>query len=107
MFNSDACPFAWQDTSLCSASPTRLPLNLPLFVGLWRGSLVGLYAVRARCVYWGCFVDLPTYSAVKCICFQAVKDITIVHCTVSPYSFTHVSFTASCGHRCQIHLIKW
>ena len=28
-----------------------------------------LYAVRARRVFWGDFVDLPTDSTVKCMCF--------------------------------------
>ena len=43
-----------------------------------------LYAVRARCVHWGDFVDLPTYSAVKCMCFQAVEGIAldILHCVL-------------------------
>ena len=29
------------------------------------------------------------------------------YCTVFPYSFTHVSFMASCGHHCRLHPIKW
>ena len=39
-----------------------------------------IYAVCAQCVYWGDFVDLPTYSTVKCMCFQAVKGI--LGCTI-------------------------
>ena len=29
--------------------------------------------VRVQLVYWGDFVDLSTYSTLKCMCFQAVK----------------------------------
>ena len=29
------------------------------------------------------------------------------YCTVSPYSFTHVSFMAACGHHYYLHSIKW
>ena len=36
-------------------------------------------AVHTRCVYWGDFVDLPTCLTVKCMCFQAVKGVTIAH----------------------------
>ena len=38
--------------------------------------------MHTRCVYWGDFLDLPTYLTAKCMCFQAVKGITIalLHC---------------------------
>ena len=32
--------------------------------------------MRVRCVYCTDFVDLPTYSTVKCMRFQAVKGTT-------------------------------
>ena len=40
-------------------------------------------------MYWGDFVDLPTDSTVKCMCFQAVKGITIAHtaCRCIPYCY--------------------
>ena len=64
--------------------------------------------VHVRCAYWGDFVDLSTYSTVKCVCFQGVKGITMhmLH-PVPPYNFTHVSFMASRGHHCHLHSIKW
>ena len=44
-----------------------------------------------RCVYWGDFVDLPTYSTVKCMCSQAVKGITIAHTTLCPLTVSSMS----------------
>ena len=61
----------------------------------WSGgsTIHGACMVHARCVYWGDFVDLPLYSIVKCMCFQAVKCIPIAHTalcrlTVSPMSLS-------------------
>ena len=59
----------------------------------------GAHSVRAQCVYWDDFVDLPTCSTIKCMYFQAVKGIIIAHATLHLFtSFTYVSFMASCGH---------
>ena len=66
-----------------------------------------LFAVRVRCVYWGDFVDIPTYWIMKCMCFQAVKGVTIAGTALSLDSFTHVSFMASCRHHCHQHPMKW
>ena len=49
--------------------------------------------VCSRCMYWGDFEDLPTYSTVKCMFFQAVKGINIAHTAlfslrVSPMSLS-------------------
>ena len=45
------------------------------------------------CMYWGDFVDLPTYSTVKCMCFQAVKGITITHTALCPLTVSPISFS--------------
>ena len=52
-----------------------------------------LYAVRTRCVYWGDFVGLPTYSTVKCMCLQAVKGITIAHTALCPLTVAPMSLS--------------
>ena len=44
-------------------------------VGLGGSTKCGVRAVHAQCVYWGDFVDLPTYLPVKSMCFQAVKGM--------------------------------
>ena len=66
----------------------NVPVNhpgAPQSGSLLRGSNIrGARAVHARCVYWGDFVDLPTYWTVKCMCFQAVKGITIAHTALCP-----------------------
>ena len=64
----------------------------------------------SRCVYWGDFVDVPTYTTVKRMCLQAVKGIAIAHAalcplTVSPMSLSWlgagitVTYTRSNGDR--------
>ena len=67
-----------------------------------------LHTVRARCMYWGAFVWLTTCSGMKCMCFPAVQVALshILHCTVSPYSFPHVSFMASYWQHRHLHPIK-
>ena len=51
----------------------------------------GAHAVHTRCVYWGDFVDLPTQSTVKCMCFQALKGITIAHTALFPRTVSPIS----------------
>ena len=66
-----------------------------------------LYTVCARCVYWGDFVDLPTYSRVKCMFFPGCKrHYRCTYCTLSLCSITHVSLMASCGHHYHQHPIQ-
>ena len=46
-----------------------------------------------RCVYWGDFVGLPTYLTVKCMCFQAVKGVTIAHTAQCPLTGSPMSLS--------------
>ena len=46
-----------------------------------------------RCVCWGDFVDLPAYSTVKCMCFEAVKGITIAHTALCPLTIPPMSLS--------------
>ena len=51
------------------------------------------HVVRVRCMYWGDSVDLPTYSAVKCTCFQAIKDGAIAHTALCPLAVSPTSLS--------------
>ena len=95
---------AWIAIAICVLLSAAVPF---VWLGL-RGSV--LQAVRARCVCWADFVDLPTHWTVECMCFHAVKDITIAHAalcplTVSPMSLSWlpagitVTYTRSNGDR--------
>ena len=53
----------------------------------------GVCAMHTQCVYGGDFVDLPTYSTVKCMCFQAVKGINIAHTTLCPLAVSPLSLS--------------
>ena len=44
-------------------------------------------------MYWGDFVDLPTYLTVKCMCFQAVKGIAIAHTAMCPLTVSPMSLS--------------
>ena len=52
-----------------------------------------LYAVHVRCVYWGDFIDLPTYLTATCMCFQPVKGITIAHTALCPLRVSPISLS--------------
>ena len=52
----------------------------------------GAHTVRARCVYSGDFIDLPTYLTVKCMCLQAVKCITM-HTALCPFTVSPMSLS--------------
>ena len=70
----------------------RTSKALPLHGGSTIRGARGAHVLRAQCVYWVYFVDLPTSSAVKCMCFQAVKGIAIAPtalCHLSPVSQFH------------------
>ena len=73
----------------------------PSSLGWGRTRRGGYYT---RCVYWGEFVDLPTYSTVKCMCFQAVKGITSLQfhpCLF--HGFLQASLSPTSGQM----VIKW
>ena len=57
------------------------------------------HAVRAWCVYWGDFIRPTHLFDSEMHVFPSYKRYShCTYCTVSPYSFTHVSFMASTGH---------
>ena len=72
---------------LLQVMPAALPCALPDIEGV-------LDAMRAQCVYWGDFGDLPTYSTFKYMCFQAAKGITTSQTGLCP--LTADSHCASC-----------
>ena len=55
-------------------------------------------------LYWDNFVDLPTHTTVKCMCFQAVKGITVAHTALCPLTVSSMAFY---GHHCHLHALKW
>ena len=67
--------------------------TLPQWPHPWDGGCAMRFrgrAVRgahAVCVCWGDFVDLPPYSTVKCMRFQAVTGIAIAHTAILPPQF--------------------
>ena len=71
----------------------------------------GARAVHTRCVYWGFRFGVlgfrrPTHlldSEVH-VFLRCTRNYHRTYCTVSPYNLTHVSFMASCGHHCHLHV---
>ena len=53
----------------------------------------GVHAVHAHCVYWDDFIDPTTYSTMKCMCFQAVKGLTIEHTALCPLTVSSMSLS--------------
>ena len=52
--------------------------------------------VRVRCAYWGDYV--PTYLSEVHVFPSRKRYYHCTYCTVSPYSFTHVSFMGNVIH---------
>ena len=49
--------------------------------------------MRAGCVFWGDFVDLPTHSTVKCTCFHTAKRMAIAHTALCPLTVSPMSLS--------------
>ena len=55
--------------------------------------MLAVHSGAHKRVYLGDFVDLPTYSTVKCMCFQVVKGIAIAHTALCPFTVSPMSLS--------------